>query len=116
VIGLRFWGTRGSLPVALTADDGVEVWDTSTGTEVTPPLPGAPTQTSNPGGAGNVAFTPDGRRLLISSPNGLLTIWALTPRVWTRQACQVAGRDITQREWHKYIPDRRYTSVCATGA
>jgi WD40 repeat protein len=102
--------------VALTAGDGVEVWDTTTGTEITPPLPGAPTQTSNPGGAGNLAFTPDGRRLLISSPTGLTTIWALAPSVWTQQACQVAGREMTQAEWHKYVPDRGYASVCPSGA
>jgi WD40 repeat protein len=72
--------------VALTAGDGVELWDTQTGSQVGAPLPGAPTQPNNPGGPGNLTFTASGRRLLIGSPSGLITIWNLTPSVWARQA------------------------------
>jgi WD40 repeat protein/class 3 adenylate cyclase len=98
--------------VAITAGDGVELWDATTGKQIGTPLPGAPQQTSNPGGPGNLRFTPDGRRLIIVSPTGQVTIWNLTLTTWERQACQIAGRDITRAEWANFIPDRGYQSVC----
>jgi WD40 repeat protein len=100
--------------VALTADDGVELWNTQTHSQVGASLPGAPTQTSNPGGPGGVAFADAGRRLLIISPSGLITIWNLSPSVWAEQACQIAGRAITPGEWAKFIPDRSFQPICPT--
>jgi WD40 repeat protein/class 3 adenylate cyclase len=98
--------------VALIAGDGVELWDTRTGSQIGASLPGAPTQPNNPGGPGNLAFTPNGHRLIIISPTGLITLWNPSPAAWDAQACRVAGRDITHAEWNKYVPGRSYRPVC----
>ena len=98
--------------VAITAGDGVELWDATTGKQIGTSLPGAPQQTNNPGGPGNLRFTPDGRRLIIVSPTGQVTIWNITLSAWDRQACQIAGRDMTRAEWANFIPDRSYQPVC----
>jgi WD40 repeat protein/class 3 adenylate cyclase len=98
--------------VAIIAGDGVELWNTRTGNQIGQSLPGAPTQPNNPGGPGNLAFTPDGHRLIIISPTGLITLWNPSPTAWDAQACRVAGRDITRAEWNKYLPGRSYRPVC----
>ena len=98
--------------IAITAGDGVELWDATTAKQIGTSLPGAPQQTSNPGGPGNLRFTPDGHRLIIISPTGLVTIWNLTLGAWERQACQIAGRDMTPTEWAQIIPDRANQQVC----
>ena len=99
--------------VALIAGDGVELWDTKTGSQIGASLPGAPTQPNNPGGPGDLAFTPDGHRLAIISPTGLITFWNTSPAAWDRQACRVAGRGLSQAEWHEYVPNRAYQPVCS---
>jgi WD40 repeat protein len=38
---------------------------------------------------------------------------ALAPRRWRDLACQIAGRELTQREWDAVLPDRPYREVCA---
>jgi WD40 repeat protein/class 3 adenylate cyclase len=97
--------------VAVIAVDGVEVWDTGTGAQ-TGSLPAASPQPSSPGGAGNLRFTPDGRRLVVVSPAGVATIWNLSPSVWLADACQIAGRNLTHAEWNRYLPNRAYQRVC----
>jgi len=99
--------------VALIAGDGVELWDTNTGSQIGASLPGAPTQPNNPGGPGNLAFTPDGHRLAIISPTGLITFWNTSPMAWDRQACRVAGRGLSHAEWHEDVPNRAYQRVCS---
>ena len=37
---------------------------------------------------------------------------ALSPSVWKRQACTVAGRELSRREWEDALPGRPYRPVC----
>lgn len=37
----------------------------------------------------------------------------LTPRLWPGLACQIAGRELTEREWAEALPERPYRKVCA---
>lgn len=37
---------------------------------------------------------------------------ALSPQVWKRQACLIAGRDLSHREWGEALPGRPYRDVC----
>jgi WD40 repeat protein/class 3 adenylate cyclase/energy-coupling factor transporter ATP-binding protein EcfA2 len=99
--------------VAVDSGDGVELWDIATRTQIGTGLPGAPPQAQNPGGPGNLRFTPDGRHLIIVNPNGLATIWNVTEPAWEAQACQVAGRNLTHAEWQQFLPDRPYQPVCS---
>jgi WD40 repeat protein len=38
---------------------------------------------------------------------------ALEPRLWPDLACQIAGRELTEREWVEVLPERPYRKVCA---
>jgi WD40 repeat protein len=98
--------------LAVIAGDGVELWDTSTRTEIGAALPGAPLQNANPGGPGNLLFTPDGHRVIIVNPDGHATIWNFAPSAWKAKACQIAGRNLTEAEWRQFLPDRTYQPVC----
>lgn len=61
-----------------------------------------------------------GATFLLPEPNDELVIFSegagrrypLDPAQWLAQACTVAGRDLTQAEWAKYLPDRPYRPVC----
>lgn len=49
-------------------------------------------------------FNSDTTTLGTSTPSGgaLLTI---DPQVWREQACNLAGRNLTDDEWSRYLPD-----------
>jgi WD40 repeat protein len=38
---------------------------------------------------------------------------ALSPQEWQRQACAIAGRELSRREWRELLPSRPYEPVCA---
>ena len=37
----------------------------------------------------------------------------LAPRIWRGLACQIAGRELTEREWEEVLPEQPYRKVCA---
>ena len=39
--------------------------------------------------------------------------YPMDPAVWLREACAVAGRDLTRAEWHRYLPGRPYQPTCS---
>jgi DNA-binding SARP family transcriptional activator/WD40 repeat protein len=39
--------------------------------------------------------------------------YPMDPSVWLREACAVAGRDLTRVEWERYLPDRPYAPTCS---
>jgi hypothetical protein len=39
--------------------------------------------------------------------------WDVTLDGWERQACAVAGRDLTRDEWEEFLPERPYEPVCS---
>jgi WD40 repeat protein len=55
-------------------------------------------------------FTPKGDLLISYSGYGYL--WPTSVSTWERNACQVAGRDLTSAEWHDLLPTRPYLDVC----
>jgi hypothetical protein len=38
--------------------------------------------------------------------------YSMDPAVWLRDACAIAGRDLTRAEWERYLPDRPYEATC----
>ena len=58
-------------------------------------------------------FTPDGRRLFVLHDLGGAQRWEVTPAMWSRHACRVAGRELTRTEWEELAPDQDYRSVCS---
>lgn len=55
--------------------------------------------------SGYAALRPDGRELATETADGGILLWDLDPRQWQQAACQAAGRNLTQAEWHEYLPD-----------
>lgn len=53
---------------------------------------------------GYLALRPDGNELATVS-DGSVLLWDLKPTDWESAACQAAGRNLTEGEWHQYLPD-----------
>ncbi len=58
------------------------------------------------------AFSPDGSHLITTGLAGASMIWDLRPASWTRAACSLVDRDLSQSEWTRYLPDRKRERVC----
>ncbi len=59
-----------------------------------------------------MAFTPDGRYLLVVADDGTVTRWPVSLAAWEQHACAVAGRNFTREEWSRYVGNRPYANVC----
>jgi WD40 repeat protein/DNA-binding SARP family transcriptional activator len=59
-------------------------------------------------------FLPDGHTLLIPSIDATVSTWDTQPASWIEFACAIAGRDLTQEEWHDAFGDRPYRQTCPT--
>jgi WD40 repeat protein len=64
------------------------------------------------GGFPGAVVTPDGRDVVTTSMTGHLTIWPLTLQRWIADACLIASRRLTPREWHAYLPGLPYQPAC----
>ena len=38
--------------------------------------------------------------------------YPMRPAAWLKEACAIAGRNLTRTEWSRYLPDRRYERTC----
>ena len=67
-----------------------------------------------PGHLGQISarFTPDGQRLFVLHELGAAQRWEVSPDAWSRHACRVAARELTQAEWDELVPDQDYRPVC----
>jgi WD40 repeat protein len=59
------------------------------------------------------AFSPDGRDLYAISSTGEGIRFDMSPAVWNRDACRIAGREMTAQEWQDALPGRPYRRLCA---
>ncbi len=39
-------------------------------------------------------------------------LWSLDREIWRSAACELAGRDLTQAEWERYLPGEEYRETC----
>jgi WD40 repeat protein len=74
----------------------VRLIDLDAGRPIGPPLPIGALSAS--------WLTHDGKALLTSSPNGGAR-WSIDPRRWREEACALAGRNLTEAEWRRYLPN-----------
>jgi hypothetical protein len=58
-----------------------------------------------------LVFDPDGARLASGSSDGS-AFWDVDPESWTRVACEIANRDLTEAEWGQLIA-LPYEPVCS---
>ncbi|GGB82507.1 hypothetical protein N798_11700 [Knoellia flava TL1] len=99
------WTEDGSLFASVGDEGQVSYWDGRTGALKA----SLPMDVS-----GAVAFSPDGRQLLVADQNGAILTWDLAPSTWVSAACRLAGRELTEAEWRTYLPDRPFTRTCST--
>jgi WD domain, G-beta repeat len=101
-IPLLAYSPDGSLLASGGRDGRVGLWDGRTGDLLGTILPGRPNTPVM------VEFLPDGHTVLISSLDGALYTWDTRVQTWIDHACAVAGRNLTQDEWHDAFGDRPY--------
>lgn len=59
----------------------------------------------------SVAFHPDGS-LLASAHDDGVRLWDVRHDVWRKEACRIAGRNLTREEWNEYLPREPYSATC----
>ncbi len=108
--GVRWldWSDDGELLVSGAEDGGVSLWDATTlellGT-VYPPHQEDPV----PAGA---QFIGDSHDVAIASYDGGIYRWETDLDRALDFACQMAGRDLTRKEWEEFLPAQPYRYVC----
>ncbi|WP_421741185.1 BTAD domain-containing putative transcriptional regulator [Cellulomonas sp.] len=57
----------------------------------------------------------DGHTLLLAHPQGQVLTWDTRPQHLLDLACSLAGRNLTQEEWDRYLLHREYDPACPDG-
>lgn len=92
--------------VTMSDDGNLRLWDVAT-----QKLIGAPIPVST--GGGTAEFLPDGTHVLGDfGETGV--IWNVDPVAWEAQACRVAHRDLSRKEWNDFLGQRPYRRVCGS--
>jgi len=52
--------------------------------------------------------------ILMTASRDRIRIWELNSKAWQAKACQIAGRNLTQKEWNALIPGQPYRKTCST--
>jgi len=63
-------------------------------------------------GYGHVVPDPEDELVVLDDEHAGLT-YPLDPQVWLREACGIAGRDLTPTEWDRYLPGRPWQPTCS---
>jgi len=87
-------------------DKAVILWDVASGSQVGRPFSG------HAGAVKSVAFSPNGKFLAWGGADGTVNLWNLDLNAWQTQACQQAGRNLTQTEWAQYFGSAPYHKTC----
>jgi WD40 repeat protein len=92
--------------VTASADGTILLWDVASRRPIGSPV------TVEAESFVSTAMSHDGADLyaLPTGTNGVRL--SLSPEVWKRQACLIAGRELTRREWADAVPGRPYRAVC----
>jgi DNA-binding SARP family transcriptional activator/WD40 repeat protein len=85
------------------AGDRVALWDATTGFLLR--AVGVDARTSG-------GFDRDGSSIVLAAPTATVYRWDPDPDAAIEAACRIAGRDMTEQEWHDYLPERPFESVC----
>ena len=56
----------------------------------------------------------DGHTIVIAYEDGSVVSYDTDPDAWEQHACAVAGRNLTENEWHDAFGDRPYRETCPT--
>jgi WD40 repeat protein len=89
-----------------SADGTAALWDVASQKPVGSPLRFAPESFMA------AAFARGGRYLFAIPTHGAGVRFDMSPAAWERQACLIAGHDLTRAEWADAVPGRPYRTVC----
>ena len=93
--------------LAVSHDNGaVALWDVDSQQPIGSPLPG------RPGKLGDGALHARRQPPFAVHENGTAIRWEVDPATWRRQACVVAGGDLTPEQWERIVPEQDYGSAC----
>jgi DNA-binding SARP family transcriptional activator/WD40 repeat protein len=65
-----------------------------------------------PGGYGRPIAVNNAGTLFSEAEADRPPLWDVNPADWLTIACRIAGRNLTQAEWHQYLPSRPYQLTC----
>jgi WD40 repeat protein len=80
--------------------NGSQLYDATTGAAIGPPIPSLANITT-----GSPTFSRDARLLAVARPEGGSYVWQVDPAAWRARACEIAGRNLTAREWAQFLPN-----------
>jgi DNA-binding SARP family transcriptional activator/WD40 repeat protein len=106
VTSIAFDPTGHRLATTGGQDGTVKLWFTSTLQQEGTAL------SIDQGAAATAAFEPGGTRLLVVNDRGNGFSWPISLAAWQQRACTVAGRNLTHREWARFVTGHTYTRVC----
>jgi WD40 repeat protein len=106
VTGIAFDGAGQRFATAGRGEGVVRLWDSATGQQQGPAL------ATDLGATSGVAFTGSGV-LLVADDEGYGSTWPMSLGAWERDACAVAGRNLTRGEWSQLVIGQPYAHVCA---
>ncbi len=87
-------------------DGTVKLWSTSTLQQEGPDLNTDQNATSA------VAFQPGSARLLAVDDLGTAFAWPASLAAWEQRACAVASRNLSRKEWSRFVGERPYSTIC----
>ena len=96
--------TTSTFAVTNGATSGTAIWDTETSTRL------GSIPSSLPWGS--AAYSDDDQNLVTFQADGTGSVWPTTLAAWTHHACSVAGRNLTQAEWQRFLPGQPYQRTC----
>jgi WD40 repeat protein len=110
VSGLAIAPSGSQFAVSGGSSGGAKIWDDETLTQFGASFPGGD------GTWGNLAYTPDGKDLVVVYDDGSAAVWPVTVDAWMAHACDVAARNFTREEWDRFVPDHDYRATCPAAA
>jgi len=110
--GLAF-SSDGDTLVSIGEDGQIIFWDVNLESATFGQPYGPPIDGPRLGNLPSVSFSRDASALATSRPDGSITLWNLDIDSWQSLACQRAGRNMTQDEWHHFFGEEPYHQTCS---
>ena len=102
------WLPDGDTVVTSGSDGTVSLYDVTRDLVRVTGIPG-----SAEGGTGQThLFPPEGNEIVVSTEDGPGRRYPMDVEAWIDHACAVAGRDLTEAEWNRFVPNQEYRRTC----
>jgi WD40 repeat protein/class 3 adenylate cyclase len=103
------WSPDGQTIALTDWSNTLRLFDVASRGEIGPPFQvGTPFQNDNP----YAAFTPNGKKVVVSNDTGRTWVVPVTLEAWEAAACRIANRNLTTAEWNEFLPGRSYRRFC----